>query len=227
MSELTTAAECMNKAFEDCRDRLVMAGLSEGQLDDLAETTVKFSGYMSNARNPGDLHVEAESEVAVSVAATKPSNVARHSDELSLVPKNVPSWIDQSTLSHAERQNQRSDVGMGYTMYNPGAFDQLAENFSIPTLAQGMHPRYQDMTSSLPTPPEVPMLQPQRSLSSSGELSPPKTYSFHETTLSRRLHRACIEAAYHLLLDPIRRPHTYDRVFKLSLLNRDRVRMAS
>lgn len=71
------------------------------------------------------------------------------------------------------------------------------------------------------------MLQPQRSLSSSGELSPPKTYSFHETTLSRRLHRACIEAAYHLLLDPIRRPHTYDRVFKLSLLNRDRARMAS
>lgn len=227
VSELMTAAECMNKAFEDCRDRLVMAGLSEGQLDDLAETTVKFSGYMSNARNPGDLHVVAESEVAVPVAATKPSNVTRHSDELSLVPKNVPSWIDQSTLSHTERQNQRSDVGMGYTIYNSGAFDQLAENFRIPTLAHGMHPRYQDMTSSLPTPPEVPMLQPQRSLSSSDELSPPKTYSFHETTLSRRLHRACIEAAYHLLLDPIRRPHTYDRVFKLSLLNRDRARMAA
>ena len=231
VSDLTTTLECMNKAFDGCRDRLVMAGLSEGQLDDLSETALRFAAYMSNVRNPGDSHIEdlPEPDISVSTTANKseaPKHSAKHPDEMSLVPKNVPSWIDEATLGHTGRRNQRPDIGMGYTMYVPDSFDQLAENFKIPTLAQSMQSRPFDIPSNTTPGPNGPAL-PQRSLSISGELALPKTYSFHETTLGRRLHRACLEAAYHLLLDPVRKPHTYERVFKLSLLSRDRVRMAA
>lgn len=227
VSDLTTTIECMNKAFDNCRDRLVMAGLSEGQLDDLAETAIRLAGYMSNVRNPGDAHVEDVPEPAAPVSANATDTTAvKHTDEISLVPKNVPSWIDEAALSHTERRSQRPEIGMGYTMYTSGAFDQLVDNFSIPTMAHAMQPRPFDMPSSISPEPNIPSL-PQRSLSIGDELSLPKTYSFHETTLARRLHRACLEAAYHLLLDPVRKPHTYERVFKLSLLSRDRVRMAA
>lgn len=228
VSDLTTTVECMNKAFGDCRDRLTMTGLSVGQLDDLAETTVRFAGYMSNVRNPGDSHDEdAMPEPVLPVSTNNDtSNTLRHTEDLSMVPKNVPSWIDKSTLGQTGRQNQQPDVGMGYTLYTPGVFDQMAENFSIPTMAHAMHPRSYDVLPGFPLEPTAPNLH-QRSLSASGELALPRTYSFHEKTLARRLHRACLEAAYHLLLDPVRKPHTYERVFKLSLLSRDRVRMAA
>jgi hypothetical protein len=56
---------------------------------------------------------------------------------------------------------------------------------------------------------------------------PLRTYSFQETTFARRLHRACAETAYHLLLDPRRRPAEYERIFKLSLLGRDRAKITA
>jgi hypothetical protein len=227
VSDLTTTAECMNQAFDSCRDRLVMAGLSESQLDDLSETASRFASYMSNVRNPGELHDENLPEAAAPVSVPgHHSSAAKHSDEMSLVPKNVPSWIDEATLGHTGRRNQRPDIGMGYTMYMPENFDPLVETFNIPTMAQAVHSRPFDIPSNTTPQPNGPTLH-QRSLSMNAELPLPKTYSFHETTLGRRLHRACLEAAYHLLLDPVRKPHTYERVFKLSLLSRDRVRMAA
>jgi hypothetical protein len=229
VSELTTAAECMNKAFENCRDRIIMGGLSEGQLDDLTETTLRFAGYMSSVRNPGDSQDEVTPEATLPMPTIKDNNItARHTEDLSLVPKNVPSWLDKATLGQTGRQAQQPDVGMGYTLYAPGVFDHHVETFNIPTMAHGMHPRSHEMPDIIPSlePHNAPHM-PHRSLSASGELHAPKTYSFHEKTLARRLHRACLEAAYHLLLDPVRKPHTYERVFKLSLLSRDRTRMAS
>jgi hypothetical protein len=228
VSELTTAAECMNKAFENCRDRIIMAGLSEGQLDDLAETTLRFAGYMSNVRNPGDSQDEVTPEATIQAPILKDNSITvRQTEDMSLVPKNVPSWLDKATLGQTGRQAQQPDVGMGYTLYTPGVFDQHVETFNIPTMAHAMHPRSPAMPDIIPVESTNAPHMPQRSLSASGELPPPKTYSFHETTLARRLHRACLEAAYHLLLDPVRKPHTYERVFKLSLLSRDRTRMAS
>jgi hypothetical protein len=228
VSELTTAAECMNKAFENCRDRIIMAGLSEGQLEDLAETTLRFAGYMSNVRNPGDSQDEVTPEATIPAPILKDNSITvRHTEDTSLVPKNVPSWLDKATLGQTGRQAQQPDVGMGYTLYTPGVFDQHVETFNIPTMPHGMHPRSPVMPDIISLEPNNAPQMPQRSLSASGELPPPKTYSFHETTLARRLHRACLEAAYHLLLDPVRKPHTYERVFKLSLLSRDRTRMAS
>lgn len=204
-----------------------MAGLSEGQLDELSETALRFASYMSNARNPGESHVDNLPQPAAPVSTTaENSSATKPSEEMSLVPKNVPSWIDEATLGQTGRRNQRPDIGMGYTMYMPETFDQMVESFSIPTMAQAMQPRPFDTPTNTTPQPNEP-IPPQRSLSINSELDLPKTYSFHETTLGRRLHRACLEAAYHLLLDPVRKPHTYERVFKLSLLSRDRVRMAA
>lgn len=54
------------------------------------------------------------------------------------------------------------------------------------------------------------------------QLELPRTYSFQESTFGRRIFRAASEAAYRLLLDPRRRPAEYERIFRLSLMGRDR-----
>lgn len=58
-------------------------------------------------------------------------------------------------------------------------------------------------------------------------IATPRTYSFQETSLARQLHGACIESAYHLLLDPARDPHMLHYAFKISPRSRDRVRLAA
>jgi hypothetical protein len=237
VSDLTSTIECMNKTFEDCRDRLITTGLTEGQLHDLSETTVRFEGFVMTVRRPSDSLDEAvpEAEAPPTFSPVEEINsVARRTDQVALPSvKNVPSWIDQAALTHTEKSSQGPDIGMGYTMYMPNSFDQLLDNYSAPSLAQGLRvpSRHSPITTTLPFDLNAPNLlhqqPPTLSLSPSAELPPPKTYSFQEPTLSRRLHRACLEAAYHLLLDPSRRPQTFERVFKLSLLSRDRVRMAA
>jgi len=235
VSDLTSTIECMNKTFEDCRDRLISIGLSENQLHDLSETTVRFAGFVKTVRRPSDStdEVVAESKTPPTLQSVVDiTSPARQTDHLPLPSvKNVPSWIDQAALTHTERPSQRSDIGMGYTMYMPNHFDQMLENFSVPALAQALRSPSQNSPLTLPFDLNAPNLlhqePPTLSLSPSAELPPPKTYSFQEKTLARRLHRACLEAAYHLLLDPSRRPQTFERVFKLSLLSRDRVRMAA
>jgi hypothetical protein len=233
VSDLTSTIECMNKTFEDCRDRLISTGLTESQLHDLSETTVRFAGFVKPVRRPSDSTDETAAEADAPLTpplADETNSVSRQTEQNPLpIVKNVPSWIDQAALTHAEGSTQRSDIGMGYTMYMPNAFDNLSETYNtIPSLAQNSR-----IPTTLPYDFNAPTLLHQSpptlsiSLSPSAELPPPKTYSFQERTLARRLHRACLEAAYHLLLDPSRRPHTFERVFKLSLLSRDRVRMAA
>lgn len=213
----------MNNAFENCRDRLVSAGLPEGQLHELAEVTVQFAGFMQAVRRPGD----SDSDVLVERDTHQVNHVPRPTEGLPLVPKNVSSWIDQASLDHTERPTQRPDIGLGYSMHMPGAFDELVNNFHIPAMAQSMASPQQKHSSVNPFANPDSKMAHHASLSLDGEVDPPKTYSFHEKTLARRLHRACLEGAYQLLLDPGRRPHTFDRVFKLSLLSRDRARMAA
>ncbi|KAM0720213.1 hypothetical protein Q7P37_004349 [Cladosporium fusiforme] len=226
VSDLTTIVECMNKAFGDCRDRLVSTGLPERHVDELAEVTVRFAGFMDAVRRPGDPEVEVLADGHLDTQHV--NHVSRPAEDLVLVPsgKNVSSWIDQATLSHVEKPSQ-PDVGLGYTMYMPEAFDELANNFNIPSLAQAMALPQQKSPPSNPFESRGPNAARPHSLSLETELNPPQTYSFHEKTLARRLHRACLEGAYQLLLDPGRRPHTFDRVFKLSLLSRDKARMAT
>jgi len=221
----------MNKTFEDCRDRMISAGLTDGQLHDLSETTVRLAGFMKTVRIPSDSPEEAAPEAEGTLMpppADETNIVAKQPEQIALPSvKNVPSWIDQAALAHTEKSSQGPDIGMGYTMYMPNSFDQLLDNCSVPSQAQGFRIPSQTLPFDFNAPNLLHQEPPTLSLSPSAELPPPKTYSFQERTLARRLHRACLEAAYHLLLDPSRRPQTFERVFKLSLLSRDRVRMAS
>lgn len=60
----------------------------------------------------------------------------------------------------------------------------------------------------------------------SAKLGLPYTFSFQETTFSRRLNRAAVERAFHLISQADLRPQRYNQVFRLSLMysTRDEVR---
>lgn len=55
----------------------------------------------------------------------------------------------------------------------------------------------------------------------------PQTYSFQETTFARRLHRATLESGYSLALDPSKRPESFARAFRLSLLTHDPTKLTA
>ncbi|KZF21973.1 hypothetical protein L228DRAFT_247583 [Xylona heveae TC161] len=48
------------------------------------------------------------------------------------------------------------------------------------------------------------------------------TFNFQETTFARRLHRACLERGYHLLLNPDANPGAVKRVFELTMRHNSR-----
>ena len=135
--------------------------------------------------------------------------------------------MDQSVVAPSFNPKIRGsmDVGMGYTIVLPENEERA------PPLTFG----------GLQTEPLVDV-QPQShvdsfdmfhaeqsldNISVPGSLSPPMTYSFQETSIARRIHRACAEAAYQLILDPRRRPAEYERIFRLSLLGRNREKIAA
>jgi hypothetical protein len=47
-------------------------------------------------------------------------------------------------------------------------------------------------------------------------LSPPTSYSYQETSFARRLHRKCVESAYHVLTSDHAHPAKMARIFKLA-----------
>ncbi len=151
-------------------------------------------------------------------------------------PKNVPSWLDESALAGTSKSTSAGSehVGMGYVMYMPENDDtlgpgDLAEPNIIPhgtqdilslQLPDALEQDQDDLFNFLDPGAhtfQIPQNNPR----------PPMTYSFQESTFARRLHRACAEAAYQLLLDPRRRPSEYQRIFRLSLLGRDRQKITT
>ena len=75
----------------------------------------------------------------------------------------------------------------------------------------------------IPRPQQVDIYQGDRRwFPAQAQLDLPRTYSFQESTFGRRIARATFESAYRLLLDPRRRPADYERIFRLSLIGRDR-----
>ncbi|CAK1357369.1 unnamed protein product [Cercospora beticola] len=236
VSELTNTIELMNKTFMDHRDRLFGSNLPEMHLRDVRNTAMQFDSLMSAVRNPTDSaaedstavesHRESASSTHGSVDVPRPS---------ALEPKNVNSWIDRSTVIHHQqlRQQQAQQVGMGYTMYMQGQQHNMEmghqhhrdymSNFDA-TTTQLMPPNNKE---SYPNPQnefdifrvELPEITIPPSL------EPPKTFSHKESSFARRLHRFAIERGYQLVLDYERDPATYARVFRLSLMSRDRTKL--
>ncbi|KAM3425510.1 hypothetical protein BST61_g7458 [Cercospora zeina] len=228
VSELTNTMELMNKTFMDHRDRLFNANLSDMQLQDLRNTAMQFESLMSTARNPTESpaedllatenHQESESSTHDGVDVPGPS---------ALEPKNVTSWIDRSTVIHHQqlRQQQAHQVNMGYTMYIPEQNDvAVGHDYMSPfdaTTTSLLSPMTKD---SYPSPRNdfdiFRMELPEIAIPPS--LEPPKTLAHKESTFARRLHRLAIERAYHLILNHERNPVSYARVFRLSLMSKDR-----
>ena len=241
VSDLTTTLELLNKHFLDFSTRFQASGLSTSQTAELENLEVRFEALVKEARQPADdaLSVDAlaAAKTAAVVSMTEHSMSATGSsnelEAVDLVPqvRNVPSWLDQSAVSsEASRPHPTiSDLGLGYTLYD--AEDAPALDLSMQTA--------KDVVPSLisHTQPSV-SASPEKIIFSNAyfdddcdpfpiptQPSPPRTFSFQESTFARRLHRACLERAYQLLLDPDMRPATYERVFRLSLLGRSRAKI--
>ena len=146
--------------------------------------------------------------------------------------KNVPSWLDQSVVSSSSsksRYNTAADVGMGYTLYLPEAEDasQPVDFMSFPSELKEMVPSLEYQPPSQEDPFDIMHVEIPESFSIPCSLSPPITYSFQETSIARRIHRSCAESGYHIISDPRSRPAEYERIFRLSLMGRDRAKIAA
>ena len=236
VSELTNTVELMNKVFLDHHDRLFHTGLPDKQLEDVRETATQFETLMKCVRNPSE---DCSDEVPLPSRSYRESTGSVHggnteSIQATLEPKNVPSWIDRSAILHQQQPKQRdpTSVGLGYTLY-------MQETDSMDVSHDYFSPFNDTSTALVPSSKEpdqqhrshqqqnfdVYRIEVPEYSTIPASISPPRTYSFQETTFGRRLHRAAVEQGYQLLLDPQRRPATYDRVFRLSFMSRTREKM--
>jgi hypothetical protein len=216
VSELANTAELMNRAFLDCKDWLEAAGLPEREFQRVRETATRYETLMKCVRNsedmpPVDLPLDLLRE------STDSSTGAQYE------PQNVSSWIDRATLTHTREESDLGQIGLGYTLFMPETNDLAVEPnyFHIDHTSEGL-----DQTPN-PNPQQLNSLRIEiPELRNTASLTPPRTYSFQESTFARRLHRAALERGYQLLLAPDKRPSSYHRVFHLSLMNRDPEKLA-
>ena len=231
VSELTNTVELMTKAFLECHDRLGACGLPEKQLQDIRESSMQYAAFMKVEHNPGEESPTTfmESLHRASTSSSKFSVPATLSAE-----KTLPLWLDYSAASQSLQQKDAGpiEIDLGYTMYVQEAEEvpQQVDYFNFDRQAQVVVPashKQQQLTNQQPTTYYIFRAVVPENIELLLELPPPMTYSFYETSFARRLHRASLEAGYQLLLDPARRIHTYDRVFKLSLMTRERAKLAA
>ncbi|KAK1055892.1 hypothetical protein LTR74_015325 [Friedmanniomyces endolithicus] len=217
VSELTDTLELMNKTFVELRDHL-SGSADEDQLKQLRDTSCRFEALMETARSSGEVDFEAPPLKYQSSAATpdEGAGVAKRKN----VPVNVPSWLDQSVLNEADRRGSPESVGMGYTMYlddtgegQPVEDIDLLQQSRALVQKQQTQTAFDTLTNLLPDDIRIPQ-----------QLPTIQTYSFQETTFARQLHRSCLEAAYHVLIDPARQ-HIRKRIFRLSLLGDNPARL--
>ncbi|KAK0832199.1 hypothetical protein LTR73_002486 [Friedmanniomyces endolithicus] len=217
VSELTDTMELMNKTFVELRDHL-SGSADELQLEQLRDTSCRFEALMESARTASEEDFESpplKSQSAV-VTPSEGAGVRQRKN----VPVNVPTWLDQSVLNEAESRRSPESVGMGYTMYLDDTGEkQLVEDLGLLEQSQALVQKqplrtvYDALTNVLPDDIRIPQ-----------QLPTIQTHSFQETTFARQLHRSCLEAAYHVLIDPARQ-HIRKRIFKLSLLGDDPARL--
>ncbi|WPH04915.1 Hypothetical protein R9X50_00781200 [Acrodontium crateriforme] len=224
VSDVTNAVELMNKTFLDFKDRLAITGISDAQSHDLNETSENFMNLMKSIRNPND-----EASFSATPAMSHKSRLPRNEDvvdtQIIATGKNVPAWMDDAAASVPPRTMAPMDIGMGYTAFLP--------NNAAPVTTQpeeyfvfGNHNPATGLVAQkyMQHSPNNPRSSPPASRDMSRmspSLSPPMTYSFQESSFGRRLHRAGLEAAYYLILNRTKRPATYERIFRLSLMGRD------
>lgn len=214
----------MNRTFFDFRDRIQAHDLSHPQLQELDRTTTQLEALVKDARNPGsDSPLGASGPAAPNIDSSRieGSDASRGDAE----GQSVPIWIDQSTLNGTNKpRHSDMEVGLGYTMYLPEQenFVPDGDYFNLNTDSQQIVPAQASYQSPEDDPFDIFRAEIEQPIPFVSQPNPPKSYSSQETTFARRLHRACLENAYQLVLDPLRNPGRYHKVFKLSLMGRER-----
>lgn len=239
VSDLSNTVELMNRHVVDFSARLQASGLSESQITELGDLSLRLEVLVRDARDPADdalptppaLAAAKPTPAATISVSREPEDTMTVSAVIASQVRNVPTWMDQSAVSSAANRLEPSplDLGMGYSLMPAGGEETVME---LEALSRDLGPLFTHSPPASGASPEkitfstaffdddfapfpVPTPQP----------SPPRTFSFQESTFARRLHRACLERAYQLLLEPDTRPATYERVFRLSLLGRSRAKI--
>lgn len=204
----------MNKAFCDLCNRLSTTNYGDTELRALRHTSMRFEELMQSARNPSEVDMKLAHMANRERTSSSPYSRELQTSEAGMITAgvNVPSWLDQTLRP---RQVSTSEMPWGYSIL-PEYKDLL---------------RRPDYGNLLDKP--GPLLQPQTSVQTlnltplSPQIRLPVTYHFHETSFGRMFHRACLEAAYQVLLDPTRRQEDIEQIFRLSLMGRDRAKITN
>jgi hypothetical protein len=238
VADLETIIEEMNQAYLGFNDAAISSGILTAkpelgqQLRKTTETFVRLA--KEAARSAANDDDEGMDELEEDVPTTSTAVAIRH-DSAHQSSENRPP---------VESAEQQLDIGWGYSqMWQPQASTQKSTHDIVtsylsslpsvetqrqPALPFGLvadpidSPRVQSpvhqFNVTIPSPPAeyFPPLTKQATLKS------PYTYSFQETTIARRIQRAAIERAYHLLSTSHQRPQVYQRVFRLALLSSTR-----
>jgi hypothetical protein len=208
VSDLESKLQLMNKTFGECRDYLAASGLRGDQLRALDEASAQFESVTGATRPTDD-----DSPPALTHSSPASSSGVQTTNESVKVPEGpnyVPSWLDKAAIGYQPSRLLAQDIGMGYTV-DPQAQSTASSSRDF-------------IDQSAPSPDsyavfrvEEPQIAP--------SLRVPKSYSNKELTFGRYLHRAAMEKGYQVLLEPDRWPLTYERAFKLSLMNRGREKL--
>ena len=140
------------------------------------------------------------------------------------VVQNVPSWLDQSAVESANKLKPNGTPwGYGYLPEK----DNTSQTWDVTRFHNEPEEIVPTDVDWEPFRSDIDIHRAEilDSIPLSQQLTPPLTYSFQETTFARRLHRAGTESAYRLMLDPRGRPGDFDRIFRLSLMGRDRAKL--
>ncbi|EMC98786.1 hypothetical protein BAUCODRAFT_31051 [Baudoinia panamericana UAMH 10762] len=215
VTNLTNTLELVNKLFRDFRHRLSTTGLSSAQSAEVDETASQLEVLLKTVRNSEDAPMQPipqakpSSPEPVVVSAREP---IAHGEDVLINIKNTASWLDQSALNHQPKVY----AGWGGYVVTDSNEERWIFTREPPTEEADKYPVVYHSR------PVSPAFRARRA----PELPPTETYSFQETTFGRRLHRACLEAAYLVLLDSGRGSmDNWKERFRLSLASKSKAKI--
>jgi hypothetical protein len=224
----------MNKSFHDFSHKLLHSTqlANSPQLARRLRTAAQHIALLSRSSQssgtPGssDSHSMPECRDSDS-GSLSPEYSSPHDED----PQSVPR---QPTLYPRPRQVQ---IGLGYVQlldesssaneaYSPAApvHPATTDGEATTIVDDDSYMAQIDPPPSKSTSPGYAEIAASSSSSVLDTISPrtPYTYSTQEVTFARRLHRAALESAFHLLATAYQRPAAYSRVFRLSPLYHNR-----
>lgn len=205
--------------FHDMAVQSGLAALDPNLANELHATMQEFERMAQEARQEAQDQREAADKANASHGSDSPPT---HTDGVATAQMTVADLARPSVLKASETTSTESVPSAGRAWPYPSAYEE--QETRVPTAP---------MRSSYPEPPaataqdmnrlrlpakSLALLRPDVFLQSPGslELSAPMTYSFFESSFSRRLHRAALEKAQWLLSQPKLSETILKQMFRVS-----------